>query len=145
MKRFKIFWTILIKYLILWTIGGFLYFIIENLWRGYSHGSMFVVGGICFILIGLINELLSWETPLWIQMIFAAGIITIVEFIAGCILNLYLGLGVWDYSNVPFNLLGQVCLSYFVLWFFLSLAGILIDDYLRYWIFDEKKPQYKII
>ena len=35
-----------------------------------------------------------------------------------------LGLDVWDYSKVPFNFLGQVCVLYSVLWGFLSAAAI---------------------
>ncbi len=133
------------KNLCLFTIGGLLYYLIEILWRGYSHVSMFIVGGICFILIGLINEYLSFDTPLWRQQLIAAVIVTAAEFIAGLILNVYLHLEVWDYSSMPFNLLGQVSLQYSTLWFLLSLPAIILDDWLRWWMFDEDKPYYKLI
>jgi uncharacterized membrane protein len=125
-------------------IGGFSYGGIEILFRGYSHISMFIAGGICFILIGLLNEVYSWKMALISQMFISAGIITAVEFLVGLIVNVWLKLHVWDYSRMPYNLLGQVCLLYTNIWFFLSLAGILADDYLRYYILKEEKPRYKI-
>lgn len=130
--------------LILFNIGGLLYILIELLWRGYSHWTMFIVGGMCFVLIGLINETFTFEMPLITQMTISSIIITIIEFISGCIINIWLGLNVWNYSNMPFNILGQICIPFMILWFFLSVLGIILDDYLRYWLFGEEKPKYKI-
>lgn len=48
-------------------------------------------------------------------------VITSIEFICGCIVNLWLDLGVWDYSRFHIHLLGQVCLLYSVLWGLLSI------------------------
>lgn len=132
------------KPIFLFLIGGMIYCIIEMIWRGYSHLSMFLLGGICFIFIGSVNEYLSWETPIWKQQIVSMGIITILEFLMGLTLNLKLRMNVWDYSNMRFNLLGQICLEYSLLWFLLSLPAILLDDYLRYWFFGEEKPYYKL-
>lgn len=133
------------KYLILFDIGGLLYILIEFAWRGWSHWTMFVLGGICFVCLGLINEILSWEMPLWQQVLIGSGIITALEFLTGCIVNLWLGWNVWDYSNLTGNILGQVCPQYFILWLPVSLAGIVLDDWLRYWWFGEKKPKYRLI
>lgn len=69
----------------------------------------------------------------------------VVEFITGLVVNIWLGLGVWDYSNMPFNLLGQICLPFAFAWVALSAIAIVLDDYLRYWIFGEEKPRYKLI
>ena len=134
----------ILKPLILFYIGGFSYYIIEILWRGYSHFSMTIVGGICFLLIGSINEVFDWDMPIIHQMFYSSLMITIVEFFAGLLLNVILNLNIWDYSNMRFNLMGQICLMYSILWFVLSAAAIILDDYLRYWLFDEEKPQYKI-
>lgn len=131
-----------LKYLILHAVMGGMYYIIELLWRGYSHYSMFMLAGICGICIGLINELFSYDMPIWYQAIIGACIVTVGEFITGCIVNIGLGLGVWDYSDMPFNILGQICLSFSVAWIPLSGIAIVIDDYLRYWLFDEEKPKY---
>lgn len=134
-----------LKYLFLFTTGGLLYNILELAWRDRTHWTMFILGGLCFICLGLINELVPWEMPLWKQALLGAGIITVLEFLTGCFINLWLGWQVWDYSQMPGNLLGQVCPQFFVLWIPVSLAGIVLDDYLRYWLFNEDQPHYTII
>lgn len=131
------------KYLILFALGGIFYIIIELLWRGYSHWSMFILGGLCFVLIGIINEFYSFEIPMFIQMLIGTFIITVLEFITGCIVNLWLHLNVWNYYDMPMNIMGQICLPYMILWFLLSPICIIVDDYLRYMFFDEEKPHYK--
>ena len=133
------------KYFILGIIGGAVYVLLEMLWRGYSHWTMFLLGAICFILIGLVNEVLEWDTPLILQMFCGCAIITALEFVTGCIVNLWFGWDVWDYSQYKFNVLGQISLRSSVGWYFLSLVGIVLDDYIRYWFFGEEKPRYKII
>lgn len=134
----------LYKYLFLGVIGGAIYCLIEIVSRGYTHWTMAVLGAICFVVLGLLNEFLDWDTPLIMQMIFGMTIITVLEFITGCIVNLWLGWDVWDYSAERFNILGQICLKYSCYWFWLSAVGIVLDDYLRYWFFDEEKPRYKL-
>ncbi|WP_303330350.1 putative ABC transporter permease [Bacteroides acidifaciens] len=134
-----------IKMVVLLLIGGTTYFSIEMLWRGHSHWTMALVGGVCFILIGAINEYLPWELGMIQQAFIGASIVTAVELIAGLILNVWLKLGIWDYSNMPFNLWGQICLPFFFAWLALSIVAIVIDDYLRYWLFKEEKPHYQLI
>lgn len=131
-----------VRPLVLWGIGGLLYVLCELVFRGRSHWTMFIVGGLCFWLIGLINEVIPWDMPIWQQCIIGALIITAVEFVAGCIINIWLGWQVWDYSGLPFNILGQICLPFTVLWSLLAAAGIILDDYLRFLLFDEEKPNY---
>ena len=92
-----------------------MYNLIEILYRDYTHWSMFILGGICFISIGLLNEIFPWELSLWYQILIGAIIITVLEFMTGCIVNLWLGWNVWDYSNMPGNILGQVCPQFFLL------------------------------
>lgn len=131
------------KYFILGIIGGSAYIMIEMLYRKHSHWSMFYVAFFAFILIGLINEYINWDVKLWKQMLIGSGIVTGLEFISGYILNIKLGWHIWDYSNVPFNIMGQICLPFSIAWFFISLIAIVADDYLRYWLFNEEKPHYK--
>ncbi len=138
----KIFRTIF-KYLILGNIGGIVYVFIELLYRGFSHWTMYIVAAISFILIGLINEYISWDMKLWKQMLIGACIVTFMEFISGYIINIKLGWQVWDYSNLPFNIMGQICLPFSIIWFFISLVAIVVDDYLRYCLFKEERPHYK--
>lgn len=133
------------KEVILGLIGGTLYIGIELIWRGRSHWTMFVLGGICFDCLGQINELIPWCMPLWKQALIGTTVITFLEFVTGCIVNLWLGWNVWDYSNVPFNILGQICIPYILLWIPLSLVGIISDDHLRHWMFKEEKPHYCLL
>ena len=136
---------ILNKYLLLFGIGGIIYIILELLWRGWSHWTMFIIGGVCFVCLGLINEVIPWNMPLWKQVLIGAFIITALEFLTGCIVNLWLGWGIWDYSKLPGNILGQICPEFFMLWLAIALAGIILDDWLRYWLFDEELPHYTLL
>ena len=131
------------KYMILLIIGGIIYYGVELLWRGHSHWTMMIVGGLSFIFCGIINEILSWNTPFWIQCIIGSICITTIEFISGCIINLECGLGVWDYSNLPLNIMGQICILFSFFWVILGGVAIILDDWLRYWLFKEEKPRYK--
>ncbi len=132
----------LLKNMLLFVVGGDIYTIIEIVFRGYSHWSMFLLGGICFLCLGYINRFLPWETPLPLQMLIGMFIITALELLTGLIVNIGLGWHVWDYSGIPLNLFGQICLRSSVGWYFLSAAGIILDDYLRYFMFQEEKPRY---
>lgn len=131
-----------VKHLILMMIGGALYVLLELLWRGYSHWTMFFLGGMCFVVLGLLNEIIPWEVPLWRQALLGTAIVTAAEFITGCVVNLWFRWRVWNYSHMPGNILGQICPQYMILWFPVSIAGIMLDDWLRYWLFGEEKPHY---
>ena len=133
----------ILKYLALFLIGGALYYCLEVLFRGYSFRSMAVCGGVCFIVCGLINER-NRCMSLPLQMLIAACGITAIELMAGLILNVGLGLHIWDYSNMPGNFLGQICPQFTLLWFFLSAVGIVLDDVIRWKIFGEEKPHYHL-
>ena len=135
----------ILKLCILALIGGITYVLIELAWRGYSHISMFILGALCFVLLGGINEFLPWELGFVWQMLIGAGIVTILELIVGIVVNVWLGLEVWDYSNLPFKFMGQICLPFSFAWTLLSGVAIVVDDYLRYWLFGEEKPHYKIL
>ena len=134
----------IVQFLSLLTIGGFIYVFIELAFRGRSHWTMFLLGGLCFYLIGLVNELYPWDMPLISQMFISSIIVTSLEFIFGVFLNIFLGLAIWDYSNLPYNLCGQICLIFSIAWFFLSALAIFIDDFIRWKLFGEEKPRYHI-
>lgn len=131
------------KTAVLFLCGGAAYCAVEMLWRGRTHWTMFVLGGVLFLLLGELNEgLLSWDTPLWLQGVLGAALVTAAELCAGLVLNIWLGLGIWDYSRVPFNLWGQICLPFTLLWVPVSIAAVVLDDWLRYWLFGEERPHY---
>ena len=107
---------------------------------------MFIIGGLCFFIVGLLNEhILSWDMSLLGQMFISAIVITFVEFESGAILNIYMGLNIWDYSGQSYNLLGQICPLYSFFWFLLSLPAILLDDLLRDKWFGDTRKEYKIL
>lgn len=120
----------LIKELILLIIFGITYCGIEILYRGRTHISMLFVGGLCAVLIGMINEITP-KMNIILQMFIGAVIVTIIEFFSGYIINIILGLNVWDYSNLMFNYKGQISLIFTIIWFFLSAPVIYLDDKLR--------------
>lgn len=115
------------KYLICFLLGGGLYVVLEIFWRGYSHYSMALAGGTCFTLLyGVFTRFPGMHNL--VKCILGTLIITSVEFIAGYIVNLRHRLGVWDYSHLPHNLYGQVCLRYSLLWAILTMpAAILVE------------------
>lgn len=133
------------EYLVIFLIGGLAYMGIEVLWRGHSHWTMGILGGLCTIIVGGLNEgLFPKSFGILPQAVMGAGIITGLEFLTGCIINIGLGWNVWDYSDIPLNLCGQICLLYTVFWFILSIVIIVVDDWLRHMLFGAPLPQYKI-
>ena len=129
--------------LFLFYFYGATYVTIEIFFRGHSHWTMFLLGAICGLIIGALNEKISWEMPFELQCIIGAVVITLGEFIFGYILNIKLGLNIWDYSDMPMNIMGQICLPFTLAWCALSGVCIVLDDYLRYWFYDEEKPVYQ--
>lgn len=131
------------EYLFLLILGGAIYYGIEVLWRGYSHVAMFFVGGMCFILIGLINEVIDWNMVFWKQMIIGDLCVLTLEFAFGVIFNIILKQNIWDYSNLSFNLFGQICLPFAILWLPIVAIAIVLDDWIKFLFFHGKKPQYR--
>lgn len=109
--------------LILFLIGGIGYSSIEILWRGFTHWSMFVLGGLCFLLMSRLSVWCCEKLPFWFCCFVSTLLITGLEFVTGCIVNLALGWNVWSYNNEPLNLLGQICLGFSSLWFLLSIPA----------------------
>lgn len=114
--------------LIYFLAGAYIYGLIEVLFRGYTHPSMMIAGGICFVLISAVSTL---KINLVFKSIICGIFITIIEFIFGCIFNIFLNMQVWDYSDQPFNILGQVCPLFIFLWCGLSVFAIFIAIYME--------------
>ena len=107
------------KKLFLFCLGGTAYMGLELLWRGWSHGSMFLAGGCAFLLLGKLQQL---APPLPIRAAMGAGIITLVEYAAGLLFNRQYT--VWDYRGQPLNLHGQICLPFTLLWVPVALGAM---------------------
>jgi len=105
---------------IVFSIGSIGYCALEIIWRGYTHWTMGVTGGICFLSLYRVNAKMQMK-KLWKKCLTGAGIITCVEFSVGILVNKILHWNVWDYSAQKGNILGQVCPLYSILWFFLCM------------------------
>lgn len=116
---------------IIFLTGGFIYGTLEIIYRGHTHPSMFVLGGICLVWIGGLDSFFRRTPPLPVQMLLGALFITTAEFVCGMILNVWLGLRVWDYSDIPYNIMGQVSIPFCALWVSLCLPAVLIENVLR--------------
>ena len=104
-------------------LGGSGYVGLELLWRGRSHGSMFLAGGICFLLLGKLRKLKP-RLPMALRCLVGAGVITCVELGVGLLFNR--DYRVWDYRQLPLNFHGQICLFYSLLWIPVSLGALLL-------------------
>lgn len=131
-------------YIMMFLTGGFLYCGLEILFRGYSHISMLLAGGTCFLLVGAVQHLLGSSASLLSQMLFCGIMITTVEFIFGMVVNRQMQLNVWDYSGQQYNFLGQICLLYTNLWILLSCPMIILHDFMEYVLLDTGFPSYRI-
>ena len=132
----------IMRYMTLWLYGGFVYYLIEIAYRGFSHPSMFITGGVAFLCIGYINNYLPWRLGFVWQCVIGGLVVTVLELIAGLIVNVWLGLGVWDYSDMPLNFMGQIVPHFTLAWIALSAVAIWLDDFLRWKIFGEQQPEY---
>lgn len=119
------------EYSAVYSIGAAAYSLIEILWRGFTHWTMALTGGLCFLLI-YITEAAHESTPLWKKCAAGSLIITLAELIVGFIVNILLDWDVWDYSSMKFNFHGQVCALYSALWFLLCIPASFICTRLRH-------------
>ena len=107
--------------ILIFILGGAAYGLMETLFRGYTHWSMVLTGGACVLTLYLLE---SWLLSINLVLAAMAGavIITAYEFCVGLIVNLRLDWGVWDYSSLPGNILGQICPAFTALWFVLCFV-----------------------
>lgn len=136
----------LLRNVVMFIIGCSLYLMIEIFYRGYSFRLMGVAGGLIFIIGGTLNDKFSWKMDLLLQCLIISCIVTILEAIIGNIDHYWLHLNMWDYTNMPFNLLnGKICLPFSVIWFFIGFIIVLVHDAITYyWLHDGEQPQYYI-
>lgn len=133
------------EYLLLWTLGGVLYYTIEIVCRGFSHWSMFVLGGFCMLFFGQQGIWVQWEDPLWRQVLRCTLFIASGEFITGIIVNKWMHWNVWDYSDQPLQIFGQICVPFTILFSGLCVLGIFLSAYLLHWIYGEEKPHFHVL
>ena len=113
------------KQFLLFYLGGMSYSGLELLWRGRTHGSMFVLGGICFVALGQLRRL---RLPPLFSALLGSAIVTAGELATGLLANR--SYHIWDYRAMPGNFRGQICPTYSILWMPTSLAAMVIYGYL---------------
>lgn len=129
----------------LWGLGGSLYYTLEILLRGFSHWTMFLLGGFCLLFFAMQGKWIHWHDPLWIQVLRCTLFVTAGEFITGMIVNKWLHWNVWDYSDQPFQLFGQICIPFTILFSGLCLGGILLSGYILHWLYKEEYPGFHVL
>lgn len=133
------------EYLFLWTLGGTIYYVFEMVFRGFSHWSMFVLGGVCMVFFAQQGLWQEWKDPLWLQVLRCVVFVTAAEFITGIIVNKWLGWNVWDYSDQIFQLFGQICAPFIILFSGLCALGIFLTGYLLHWLYGEVAPKFHVL
>jgi uncharacterized membrane protein len=121
---------------LMFPIGALGYGLIEILWRGYTHFSMLLAGGLCFVTFAKIGEKFKKQTLL-ARAVIGSVFVTAIELIFGIFFNIILKKNVWDYSKMPLNFKGQICLLYSVFWVMLSLIFIPLS--LKVKVYLQKK------
>lgn len=129
---------------VVWLTGGIVYYFAEILFRGYSHFSMMICGGLCFLLVGNIgNLILNSKDNIIISiikiMLIGAMIITTLEYITGMIVNVKYNLKVWDYSDMKYNVNGQICLLYSFFWALISLICVYVYNLMEEYLFKKNQ------
>ena len=109
------------KYILIFSVGAAGYTGLEVLWRGYTHWTMALTGGVVMVILGAINR--TRGVHILLKCMLGALVITSLEFCVGMTVNVGLGWGVWDYSEKPLNLWGQICPQFSMAWFFLSVPA----------------------
>lgn len=141
----------LCELLTLFLSFGFLYFLLESIWKGYfTNWRMFVLAGIIGTIIGLLNNVFTYDTDFICQCLIGTQSAVLAEAIFGYHWNVEMGLGLWNYSNPPLSYFSfcsdQINLIFALLWVFLSAIAIVLADIIHCFIFNRvgERPYYKI-
>ena len=118
------------RYGLFFIIGAIGYAAIEIIWRGHTHLSMMIAGGLAFMMFSFVAQRLRGKNILVKAMVCGLGV-TAIEFIFGVVFNLWLKMDVWSYSHMPFNILGQICPVFTLMWAGLAIAFLPFVDALN--------------
>ncbi len=120
-------------YFLIYSFGGWVVEVIFHavalgkvINRGFLNGPVCPVYGFGVLSVfAMINTLQSSSYQMSEGMIFLFGVIlaTVVELIAGWLLDVCFHARWWDYSDKPFNFHGYICLEFSLIW---GLAIVLV-------------------
>ncbi len=79
---------------------------------------------------GKISEIAE-KANILVKSVIGSAFVTATEFIFGTVFNIILKKNVWDYSKLPFNLCGQICLLFSLFWFLLGIIFIPLAELLK--------------
>ena len=127
---------------------GFIYCMIEILFRNWSHWSMFILTGFLGVFcVDSINNTLSFDCDYIVQILISTILCTIGEGISGIILNVWLQLNVWNYSKMTFGtfFFGQCNVLFCFAWALIISVVIFYCDAYNYYILKIEPCPYYII
>lgn len=130
---------VLLEYGLTFALGGCGYYYLEVLTRGWSHYSMFFLGGLCFCFFYVQGEVVWWRQELPWQLGRCLLFLLVGEFVTGCMVNLWKGWNVWDYGGVPLNLAGQICAPMALVFGLLCYVSLLFQGWLKANVFGKER------
>jgi len=134
------------KNIVLFLVGFCMYITIETCFRGYSFWQMGICGGLAVVILDKINDTLSWDIDIMIQGTLGMLLITLMELTIGLLWGYFPSIPrMWDYSNMPLNYQGIICVPFMIVWFMLSLVAVFVADSINYYVFEESPTPYYML
>lgn len=120
-----------------WLMEVFVFLIQERKFinRGFFIGPYCPIYGVCSVLM-ILTFGRYVGTPI-AMFVMACVLCTVIEYLTSVIMEKLFNTRWWDYSNVPFNVNGRVCLHNSVLFGLLGVALIYLVNPFFTWILDK--------
>lgn len=122
------------EYFFIFMFGAVAYSFLEIIYRGRTHWSMTLTGGVVLVMLYLLNTKMQ-PSGLLVRCLLGCLMITVIELSVGCVVNRMMHWGVWDYSAQPYNVLGQICPTFTGIWFLLCIPGDYLCGYMHKTLF----------
>lgn len=124
-------------YFSVFLFGAALYPVIEVTTRGFTHWSMMITGGAAFLSFYIINRHTGNQSK-FIKSLYGMFSVTALELSVGLIVNKLFNMNVWDYSEMKFNLFGQISLGFSACWYAVSFISFCIFDIADFILYELK-------
>ena len=135
-----------IPYGVIFVTSGLIYIMLELLWRGRTHWTMFLCAGLCgLVMANINNNWLEFDTDFRIQVFVSALMCSTFEFFFGIIFNG--DFSIWDYRGMwgTIHALGdQVNVIFFGIWIIISVFGLPLLDWIQWKLEVAEEPYYRI-